>query len=170
MLQHGILKPVLPEIGPERLCDLEALLAAEKAAGVQPHPLRRLAALLPPDPALADRIAARLKMSNKARKRLASAVDRQLGTSPRGLAYSIGVEEAADRLLLASRAADARELADWTPPKLPISGGALISRGLPPGPAVAETLRRIEARWTEAGFPAGAAFDRIIAEELTRRG
>ena len=45
MLQRGILKPVLPEIEPERLCDLEALIAAERDAGIEPDPLRRLAAL-----------------------------------------------------------------------------------------------------------------------------
>ncbi len=36
MLQRGILKPVLPEIEPERLCDLEALIAAERDAGIEP--------------------------------------------------------------------------------------------------------------------------------------
>ena len=50
MLQRGILKPVLPEIEPERLCDLEALIAAERDAGIEPDGLRRLSALLPRDP------------------------------------------------------------------------------------------------------------------------
>ena len=51
-------------------------------------------------------------------------------------------------------------------PRLPIGGGKLIARGVPEGPAVARTLRRIEDRWVEAGFPPGDAFERIVAEAL----
>ena len=78
MLQHSILKPVLPEIEPERLCDLEALIGAEREAGIQPSGLRRLAALLPRDPLTAEKVAARLKLSNRARKRLACAASPEL--------------------------------------------------------------------------------------------
>jgi poly(A) polymerase len=42
----------------------------------------------------------------------------------------------------------------------------LIARGLPEGPGVARTLRRIEDRWVEAGFPRGEPFDEIIADAL----
>ena len=55
-------------------------------------------------------------------------------------------------------------------PKLPIGGGTLISRGLPEGPAVARTLRAIEDRWVEAGFPSGEAFERIVSAALTAAG
>ncbi len=34
------------------------------------------------------------------------------------------------------------------------------------GPAVARTLRRIEDRWVEAGFPHGDQFEAIVAEAL----
>jgi poly(A) polymerase len=162
MLQRGILKPVLPEIEPERLCELEALVLAERSAGFEPESVRRLAALLPPDPELADQVAVRLKLSNKLRKRLSTAAAPITGGSPEALTYRLGPDSAQDQLLLASRAADARTIAGWTPPRLPIGGGALIARGLPEGPIVATTLRQIEQQWVDAGFPGGAAFDTIV--------
>jgi poly(A) polymerase len=166
MLQRGILKPVLPEIEPERLCDLEALIAAEGDAGIEPAGLRRLSALLPRDPLTAEKVAARLKLSNRARKRLACAASPELFSSPRSLAYRVGSECAVDRLLLAGQAHEARAIANWKPPRLPVSGGSLIARGLVEGPIVAKTLRQIEQRWVEAGFPAGDALETIVSESL----
>jgi len=163
MLQHSILKPVLPEIALERLGDLEALIAAEHQAQMAPDPLRRLVALLPRDPALAAAIAARLKLSNKARKRLAAAADPELGSSPQSLGYWSGVETAVDRLLLAGQADAAQAIAGWTRPRLPVSGGALIARGLGQGPMVARTLRKIEEQWVAEGFPTGDGLERIVA-------
>jgi poly(A) polymerase len=166
MLEHGILRPVLPEISPERLSELEALIASEREAGSIPDPLRRLAALLPKDRRIAEDIAVRLRLSNNARKRLACAAERDLGSSPQALAYRVGAECAADRLLLAGQSGHAAEIAGWKAPRLPIGGGALINRGLPQGPIVARTLRNIEDRWVEAGFPSGEAFERIVDEAL----
>jgi poly(A) polymerase len=54
----------------------------------------------------------------------------------------------------------------WKPPRLPISGGALIARGLPEGPVVARTLRRIENEWIAAGFPSGETLEEIVARAL----
>jgi len=73
---------------------------------------------------------------------------------------------AVDRLLLAGDASVAAEFASWQTPKLPISGGTLIERGLTQGPVVAKTLQRIERRWVESGFPSGSDFERIVAEAL----
>ena len=167
MLQRNILKPVLPEIEPERLGDLEALLSAERHAGIAGDPLRRLAALLPRDPVLAEDIAVRLRLSNKARKRLACAAASDPASGPHALAYRLGTDCAVDRLLLAGQTADAAAVSQWETPRLPISGGALIKRGLAQGPAVAQTLRRIEDRWVDEGFPAGEAFERIVSETLS---
>jgi poly(A) polymerase len=166
MLDRAILKPVLPEIESRALAILERLLTAEREAEVEPDALRRFSALLPPEPLLAEKIAARLKLSNKARKRLACNVARDLSTNPQALAYRVGAECAIDRLLLAGEPAKAASLARWRAPKLPIGGGTLIARGVPEGPAVARTLRRIEDRWVEAGFPHGDAFERIVADAL----
>jgi poly(A) polymerase len=166
MLGRGILKPVLPEIGLQRLPDLRTVIGAERQAGVASDGVRRLAALLPRDPAVAEDVAARLKLSNRSRKRLACAAGSELGLTPQALAYRLGTSCAVDRLLLANRTADAALIASWTAPRLPIGGGALIARGLPEGPIVAHTLRKIEDRWVETGFPTGEAFERIVADAL----
>ena len=166
MLERGILKPVLPEIEPGRLGDLASLIAAEQASGIGADALRRFAALLPREPALAETIAARLKLSNKARKRLACATDPGLESSPEALAYRAGPQCAADRLLLSGNVQAAAAIIGWKPPRLPISGGALMARGLPEGPIIARTLRAIEARWVAAGFAKGEEFDAIVEECL----
>jgi poly(A) polymerase len=166
MLDRAILKPVLPEIEASALVSLERLIAAESAAKVEAQAPRRLAALLPPDALLAEKIAVRLRLSNKARKRLACAVQRDLGPNPEALAYRVGVDCAVDRLLLAGEPARAASLAGWRTPRLPIGGGKLIARGIVEGPDVARTLKRIEDRWVEAGFPHGEAFERIVADAL----
>jgi poly(A) polymerase len=166
MLDHAILKPVLPEITRDRLKHFEALVSAEREAEVPADALRRLAALLPREPAIAEDIATRLRLSNKARKRLACAATPDCSGPPQTLAYRLGNECAVDRLLLAGRSDDARSIADWHRPRLPIGGGQLIKRGVPEGPLVARTLRQIEDRWIDAGFPAGDHFQRIVSEAL----
>lgn len=168
MLQRDILKPVLPEIEAERLCDLQELIATERQAEIGPNPLRRLAALLPRDPEIADGVGARLRLSNKARRRLACDAARDEFHSPQALAYRLGTDCAVDRLLLDGQAKQARTIAAWKAPRLPIGGGALIARGLPEGPIVARTLRRIEDQWVNAGFPTGAEFDRIVVSAVGR--
>jgi poly(A) polymerase len=164
MLQRGILAPVLPEI--TRADRLGDLVRTEREAGIEPDPLRRLAALIPQEAQTAERIAARLKLSNKARKRIAAAADRSLGPGPRPLAYRLGTEGAVDRLLLAGRHEDAAAIIGWKPPRLPIGGGDLIARGVPQGPDVARTLRRIEDAWEAAGFPKGDQFRRLVDAAL----
>lgn len=168
MVEGGVLRAVLPEIAADALPALDDLIAAEHAATLPQDALRRLSALLPSDPLTAERVAARLKLSNKARKRLALAADRGLDASPQALAYWIGQEGAVDRLLLAGKAQSAGEIAQWNVPRLPIGGGALIKRGLDAGPQVATTLRSIERRWVEEGFPVGLRFQEIVSEELTK--
>ena len=164
MLERGLFAPVLPEI--EDTERLAALILAEREAAIAPDPLRRLAALLPADPEVAVRVAGRLKLSNKARKRLASAADPSLDANPRALAYRAGAEGAVDRLLLAGEVKAAAEIAGWAPPRLPIGGGQLIARGVPEGPAVAKTLHAIEEAWIAAGFPTGERFEEIVARIL----
>ena len=165
MLGRGILAPVLPEIAAERVTDLKALVGAEQAAAIAPSGLRRLSALLPRDSAVAADVAARIKLSNKARKRLACAAGAGVD-SPEALAYRVGTDCAVDRLLLAGKAEVAARIRAWAVPRLPIGGGALIARGLAEGPIVARTLRKIEDRWIDAGFPEGDSLEAIVAEAL----
>jgi poly(A) polymerase len=169
MIAHGIFRPVLPEI---TSADRLAMVAAfESAAGLPPHAIRRLAALLPDDPALADTIGARLKLSNAQRKRLIVAVEPVLAP-PRALAYQLGLEGAADRLALHAAPDEAlsswRIIADWPVPRLPLSGGELVARGLRKGPDVARTLRAIEARWVAEDFPGGDRFAAIRDEGVAQ--
>ena len=162
MHERGLFAPVVPEVAD--IDRLGRLVAAERSARIKADPLRRLAALLPAEPAPADRIAARLKLSNKAKKRLGSAANQELGLNPKALAYRIGVEGAVDRLLLFGQPAEAKSIAKWAPPRMPIGGNDVIARGITEGPDVARTLRRIEDAWEAAGFPTGAAFERLVEE------
>ncbi|WP_294075066.1 CCA tRNA nucleotidyltransferase [Sphingomonas sp.] len=166
MLDRRILRPVLPEIVAESLSRLDMVVDSERTAGYGPDALRRLSALLPRDAAVAEQVAARLKLSKKARKRLACAANDALGRSAEALAYRYGLDCAVDRLLLAGRTEDAAGLGKWHKPVLPIGGGALIARGLTEGPIVARTLKRIENRWIETGFPSGEVFDALVDEAL----
>ncbi|TGX46578.1 CCA tRNA nucleotidyltransferase [Sphingomonas naasensis] len=168
MLDRGILLPVLPEIVAP---DLLAHLAAREAeAGIAPHPIRRLSALLPRDAGLADQLGARLKLSNAERKRLVTAAAAPEGAAM-PLAYRLGVDSAVDQLLLSERPiAEVIEIAGWQPPRLPLSGGALVARGLAKGPDVARALRAVEDRWIAEGFPdaarVNALADEIVAQAL----
>ena len=164
MIARGIFVPVLPEIrSAERL---EALVAAEAEGGFQADPIRRLSALLPAEQTTAEAMGARLKLSNKARKRIGLAAGTDLSANPRSLAYWIGNEGAADRLLLAGRPDDAAAVRDWERPKLAITGGQLIKRGITQGPLVAKTLQAIEREWVAAGFPGGDEFKAIVEKAI----
>jgi poly(A) polymerase len=158
MLANDILRPVLPEIGADRLPQLERLIAAERQAHVAADGVRRLAALLPEDPKLAGDVAARLKLSNAQKARLVHAARREpVPADPRALAYSIGPDAALDRLLLNNDPRGAHwagPLSSYQRPRLPISGKDLIAMGLPPGPQVSRRLAEVEQRWIAAGFPA----------------
>jgi poly(A) polymerase len=166
MLEREILRPVLPEVEQVTLPQLAALIQAERTSGLAPDPLRRFAALLPPDSLLAEKVAARLKLSNRARKRLASAAERNVDDSPQALAYRVGLDEAQDRLLLANQPHAAASLTGWDVPRLPFGGGKLIALGLPPGPIVAKTLKLIERRWVEEGFPTDCRLDDLVEDAM----
>ncbi len=170
MVGRGILRPVLPEIDKSGVDELAELVRREAACGCEPHPVRRLAALIPPDPELAASVGARLRLSNKTLKRLVSAAARlrEPVEHPRALAYRIGCEEAVDRLLLLGEPrGDLAEkvacLRSWKIPRLPLSGGDLIAMGLMPGPAVAKTLQAIERDWIAHDFPSDRESVRLLA-------
>lgn len=174
MIRHGIFAPVLPEIaGADRLA---TVVARESALGLSADPARRLAALLPDDPAVGETVAARLKLSNQNRKRIAAALaGGSDAASAEAFAYRVGVATAIDRLLLNDGTdADIRHLASWTPPRLPLGGGALVARGLAAGPAVARALQTVERQWVSEGFPpaerVNAIADDVAAMILAEAG
>jgi poly(A) polymerase len=169
MAELGVLREVLPEVAPDGLTALAALVSQERLRQIAPQALRRMAALLPADSALAEQVASRLRLSIAQRKRLASAAERAGPMpEPHALAWSIGCESAIDRLLLTGR--DTQALMDWVKPHFPLKGGTIVARGVGAGPEVARILRRIEARWVEEGFPDAARIETLLTEELARRG
>lgn len=165
MFARGVLPVVLPETGEDRIAALGALIAEEQRQAVEPDALRRLAALLPAGPRLAEPVAARLRLSAAQRKRLITAASRDGEPSdPRALAYRLGRAEALDRLLLAG--ADLSPLEGWTVPELPLKGGEIVARGVSAGPEVARILRAVEDRWVTEGFPDRARVEALLAEIL----
>ena len=162
MHDRGIFRPVLPEIATDGVTRLLTLIAREAALGLAPAPVRRLAALLPDDPAIGDTISARLKLSKAQRKRIIAALAGPADAPAPAFAYRAGVETAIDRLLLNGGSdADIVQLAGWAPPRLPIGGGALVARGIGAGPAVARALQTVERQWIEEGFPDKARVEAI---------
>ncbi|WP_292963962.1 CCA tRNA nucleotidyltransferase [Novosphingobium sp. UBA1939] len=165
MAELGVLAQVLPEATAAGLDSLATLIASERREGLAPDALRRLAALLPADPPMAEQVAARLRLSIAQRKRLATAAARDgVVSDPRGLAYRLGREEALDRLLLAG--ASTMPLTSWDVPRFPLKGGEIVARGVSKGPDVARILRAVEARWIAEGFPDAARVGALLDAEL----
>ncbi len=164
MIDNGIFVPVLPEIADA--APLGRLLEREKALASEPDALRRLTALLPADPALAEDVGNRLRLSNAQRKQLITLASRSVddNTNPKALAYRLGVEAAIDRLLLGT--GDAAAILGWTPPKFPLTGGSIVARGIQAGPEVARVLQAAERQWIEEGFPDAKRVEEI-ADSLT---
>ena len=163
MAQLAVLPVVLPEADPAALA---ALVAHEARQGIAPDAIRRLAALLPADPALAEKVASRFRLSGAQKKRLTLAAGRG-GAEPnaRALAYRLGREGALDRLLLTG--ADTGALNGWDIPTFPLKGGDIVARGVGAGPDVARILRTVETRWVEESFPDAARVETILSELLT---
>ncbi|MET0371158.1 MAG: CCA tRNA nucleotidyltransferase [Sphingobium sp.] len=169
MVEGDILRAILPEVGAAGVDHVASLQSRERDAGIAPSPVRRLAALLPRDPAIADAVGARLKLSRRMRARLTAALAPAVDVDARALAYHFGMESAVDRLLLDS--GDLQRigaLVGWQSPDLPIGGGALIGRGLAPGPAVAKALKAVEQQWVDEGFPDAARVG-VIADQIVSK-
>ncbi len=166
MHKRGALSVVMPEACKAFVERLGDLIAAEETQGFASDPIRRLAALLPTSTDIAESVAARLRLSNSQRARLISAASRTDGDAddPYALAYSLTPPFAIDRLLLLGKNAGA--LADWSPPKFALKGGAIVARGVTKGPEVARILRTVERRWVAEAFPGEARIEEILKEEL----
>lgn len=174
MIDLGIFASVIPEITDQSHLRLIALIDRETAAGASADPLRRLIALSPPDTMIADDIAARLRLSKAQRKRIGAALEKN-DAAMMETYYRKGAEAAQDRLLLSN--ADPRKIAEALAllrtsdrPKLPLGGGALVSRGLKAGPVVARAIQTIERRWIDENFPSAervhAMADEVVTELL----
>ncbi|HMT45072.1 MAG TPA: CCA tRNA nucleotidyltransferase [Chakrabartia sp.] len=166
MMAQGIFRPVLPEIPTDGLAALQQAIEGEVNAGLAPDAMRRLSALLPTDPVLADGVGARLKLSNAQRKFLSAVAARapQDRNDPRALAYHLGRDVALARLLAGGF--DATPILNWEIPVFPLGGRAVMARGISAGPEVARILKAVESKWVAEGFP-GEGRVKTLLDEVT---
>ncbi|ALG71523.1 tRNA nucleotidyltransferase [Azospirillum thiophilum] len=169
MMGQGIMVHLLPEaMDTDRL---ERLIVVERDLGLVPDPTRRLAAVLDSDRPGALRAADALRLSNHERDRLLALVEPPVVLAPaddrralrQGL-YRVGDAELfADLLLIAVAIHDGpldltmlraalAVAADLPRLRLPIAGRDLLALGVPRGPAVGMTLKRIEGWWIAEDF------------------
>ncbi len=178
MDNNAILAHALP--GARDLRRLKALVTVEGVT-VGSDRLRRLAALLPSDPAVAEALAARLRLSRADGARLVrlaapdlpdgvARLSPDLGDADRERAfYRLGAADSLDLVLLAwaetlmaqevvSRfeteqwRALLRRAQDWEAPVFPLRGADVTALGVAAGPEVGALLREIEAEWVAARF------------------
>ncbi len=170
MKDVGVLPVILPETQAREIAVLKGLMAQEGTQGVAPDPVRRLGALLPPVPSLAESVAARLRLSRQQRARLVCIAERGPGDGddPRALAYRNGLVCATDRRLIAGQ--DVGPIADWEVPRMPLNGGSIIARGIDAGPEVAGIMRAVEALWIAEGFPDQSRVMELLDGVLAQRG
>jgi poly(A) polymerase len=171
MIANGIFTPFLPELSASAANDLQRLVERE-AQYAQPVSLpARFLALLTRDILAVDKVAARLKLSNKMREGFAQRLraDAPTPANIRAIAYRADIDTARDAAMLYAGEADLPEclarLEQWDIPTLSIKGGELIAMGLPAGPLVAKTLQAVEAAWIEADFP-DKARQRALATQM----
>ncbi|MCB2066125.1 MAG: CCA tRNA nucleotidyltransferase, partial [Erythrobacter sp.] len=165
MFERGVLPVVLPEVDAAGIAALGALLAAEADCDIAPAAIRRLAALLPADPRLADQVAARLRLSTAQRKHLVRLARRLAGgEQARALAYAEGRAVATDLLLLARR--NPVDIGPDPLPMFPLKGGQVVARGVGAGPEVARVLQAVEARWIAEQFPGEERVAQLLDEAL----
>ena len=177
MRQTGVLTEVLPETEKWGIDAVPGIIQMEKAFRFEPDPLLRIAGMIPPD---SDRIAAlagRLRLSRAEDGRLtawskapAVAYDMKDAAFDR-LLYDSDVPAVVDRLKLQLAGARSRAItnsramveaagfsrmidhaARWKRPVFPLSGTDLMDAGVPKGPDVGETRRRLEREWVESNF------------------
>lgn len=168
MHERGVLGVILPEASATHVERLRRVIESEVDQAVERSAIRRLAALLPPSPDVAETCAARLRLSKAQRARLVSAAERQEvdATNLPALAYSLGTDFAVDRLILLG--ANAAPILDFKPPTFPLKGGQIVARGIAAGPEVARLMQTVEQRWVEEGFPDIARIEALLDEELRK--
>ena len=184
MADGGLLLPIFGGVaytGP-----FAAMIEAERALGLAPSAIRRLAALAVAVTEDAKRLSVRLRLTNQETRTLDSMGHRwwRLAgmdeTRARRRLYRLGAERYRDRLMLAwARAGDEtdsalwRQLATlpdrWSAPKFPLKASDFVARGIAEGPALGHVLALAEDAWLAADFPSDApALDAIADHTVTR--
>ena len=172
LFDYGLLTALLG--GVPRLMRFARLVGAEEALGLAPDAALRLAALAVFVPEDAERLAARLRLSNAEQALLLlGAADHDKVKLPDEIAarralYRLGPCKFEAHVLLASAdegaAPDDRlwrqalRLTDrWQVPEFPVRGPDIMALGKVQGPEIGEMLRRLEAEWVASDF----ALDRV---------
>jgi poly(A) polymerase len=168
MAEAGFLVALLG--GVLRVVHAGRMIAIETANGLRADALRRLAALALMVEEDAERLTARLRLSNAEAGRLhaMAAVRPVLGAASGVLEmktalYRLGKVRYIDRVLLAWARSGAgpedegwrEQLAlpqRWQAPTFPIKGEHLIAAGIERGPIMGELLRRLEQEWIASDF------------------
>ena len=177
MRQTGVLTRVLPESEKWGIDALPALGETERALGWEPDALRRLEAIVPPDPERMAALAKRLRLSNADRDRLTAwALAEEPKDEESDGAFRVRLlfgnrAAIADRLrlklallrgkagsdaaaleALARLSARLQEAERFAPPEFPVSGHDLAQQGIAPGPDLGRQLDALKRRWAESGF------------------
>lgn len=170
MAASGILAIVLPEAS--RLDRFEKLVAieAEQLFVLDADPIPRLGAMLDLDEAGVKSLAARLKLSNRDRDRLAAMLTDRTKIvcylsmrEVRRALYLMGRDLFKDRVLLGW--AEDRPghntfqwrallaMADsWQKPEMPLTGDMIKAAGVPEGPEIGRVRKEVEEWWVDSDF------------------
>jgi poly(A) polymerase len=184
MAEGGLLLPVLG--GVTYPGTFVAMIAAERALGLNADPMRRLGALAVAVTEDARRLTQRLRLSNVESKRLDSMGHRwwrlagmDEATARRRL-YRLGEPRFHDRMMLAwaraGRHADPAPWRDliglpqrWCTPAFPLKAADFIARGFAAGPALGHVLTLAEDAWLAADFPTDPERLQTIADQTAAR-
>ena len=154
------------------------LLELEHALDRSPDAIERLGALFMLAPGNENRLAARLRLSNRQKYSVqlwgrAAVLHRKMSKTEARLAlYKLGEDYQMSVVISWLRSGDARmniqwrklyDLpSDWQPPRFPLKGEDLVASGMTPGPVIGQTLRSLEKDWLVSDF-------RLDREELLKR-
>jgi poly(A) polymerase len=181
MRGERVLERVLPEADDAGRLRVLAWLetTAVRIEGLEPDALRRLAALVRTPRSDAQAIAARLRLSNAERDRLAALTAPEIALAPtmdaraqRGAFHRLGGATARDLALLAwagelaetphppqgrndAWTALVGEASAWTPREFPLKGRDALALGILAGARVGEVLADVERWWIDGDFRAG---------------
>ena len=124
-----------------------------------------------PDDASGEALAQRMKMSNAEKDRLRAALDPELTEAVarewqtraglEKLVYRTGNQAIADRLALDFASVETppegwggalAHARSFETPEFPVTGADLLAAGVPKGPELGDSLRRLEDRWVDSRF------------------
>ncbi len=183
MRNHGILKPILPEIGePTALARLKWLeTTATGLESVRPDPIRRLACVLDTDDEGVESVCQNLVLTNKEKRRLKALhhpgwrADPEISEADfERVLQRLGPEITLDIILIdwAHSLVEAprqpgghadkwqaliARTESWEAKVYPLNGHDVMALGIEEGPEVSKHLDAVEAWWEEGGFTADRA-------------